>query len=111
MLSRFSRRLPVRTALLALTLFALGLSACDSKSSGGGAAATGGTTTKLAVANTICPVEDRAAITDDPAYTVDYKGQKIAFCCMRCPPKFNKEPEKYMERMRKDPKHYGYTAP
>jgi YHS domain-containing protein len=103
----------VRIPLLALTLATvLGLSACDSKSSdGGGTTAGTASTAKLAVANRICPVEDRDAITDDPAYTVDYKGQKIAFCCMRCPPKFQKEPEKYMERMRKDPKHFGYTAP
>lgn len=101
----------MRTSFLALLLATIGLCACDSKSSGGGGTAATGTTTKLAVANKICPVEDRDAITDDPAFTVDYKGQKIAFCCMRCPPKFKADPEKYMERMRKDPKHYGYTAP
>lgn len=101
----------MRTSFLTLVLIAaVGFSACDSKSptSGGG---TGASSTTLKVANTVCPVEDRAAITDDAGYTVDYKGQTIAFCCMKCPPKFKADPEKYMDRMRKDPKHFGYTAP
>lgn len=101
----------MRISLFALALVtSIGFCACDSKSSTTPTAATPGDT-KVAVANTLCPVLDTPAITDDPAFTVDYKGQKIAFCCMKCPPKFKADPEKYMAKMRADPAKYGYKAP
>jgi YHS domain-containing protein len=28
-----------------------------------------------------------------------YKGQEMKFCCSDCPPKFKKNPEKYMEML------------
>jgi hypothetical protein len=28
-----------------------------------------------------------------------YKGQEIKFCCSDCPPKFKKDPEKYMKML------------
>jgi YHS domain-containing protein len=33
-----------------------------------------------------------------PIITV-YKGQEIKFCCSDCPPKFKKDPDKYMKKL------------
>ena len=38
--------------------------------------------------NQYCPVV--LADTVDPAITVDWKGQKVGFCCAECPPKWAK---------------------
>ncbi len=59
-------------------------------------------------ANKVCPVEGGAVVTDDPALAVVYQGKKIGFCCASCPERFRKDPEKYMDAMRKDPAKYGY---
>jgi len=31
---------------------------------------------------------------------VDYKGQRVYFCCAGCIKEFNKDPEKYLKRLR-----------
>lgn len=31
----------------------------------------------------------------------DYKGERIYFCCAGCDKEFNKDPEKYLKKMRK----------
>lgn len=31
---------------------------------------------------------------------VDYQGQRIYFCCKGCPAAFNKDPEKYMKKLK-----------
>jgi len=31
---------------------------------------------------------------------VDYKGQRIYFCCAACIPEFQKDPEKYLEKLK-----------
>lgn len=31
---------------------------------------------------------------------VDYQGQRIYFCCKGCPEAFNKEPEKYLKKLK-----------
>lgn len=31
--------------------------------------------------------------------TNNYMGQQIIFCCSDCPPKFKKDPEKYMKKL------------
>ena len=46
---------------------------------------------------TVCPV------MGDPInkkYFTDYKGNRIYFCCSSCPDDFNKDPEKYMKKIR-----------
>ena len=43
--------------------------------------------------------------------SVTYQGQRIGFCCPPCIARFNKDPEKYMRRMRAEPESYGYTPP
>jgi len=35
----------------------------------------------------------------DPVVTV-YQGQEIKFCCKSCVPKFEKNPEKYLEKLK-----------
>lgn len=46
---------------------------------------------------TLCPVEGGAI---DKKIYVDYKGHRIYFCCAGCPEEFNKDPEKYMKKIR-----------
>ena len=60
-------------------------------------------------ANGLCPVMGRPVEPD--AGTTDYQGQKIAFCCPPCGPKFRADPERYMKVMRANPEKYGYTKP
>src|SRR5438128_9701647 len=55
--------------------------------------------------NGLCPVLERPVVPD---VLVEYQGQKIGFCCGPCPAKFLKDPEKYLDKMRKDPAKYGY---
>lgn len=33
---------------------------------------------------------------------VDYKGKRVYFCCGSCPSIFMKDPERYMEKMKKE---------
>lgn len=30
----------------------------------------------------------------------DYKGQRVYFCCLGCPPEFKKNPEKYIQKLK-----------
>jgi YHS domain-containing protein len=48
------------------------------------------------IAQKLCPVSDDPI---DPNIYVDYKGQRIYFCCPLCPPKFNADPEMYLKKM------------
>ncbi len=49
-----------------------------------------------AVEQTICPVEGGPINKD--IYTV-YKGKKVYFCCAECKPIFEKDPEKYIDKL------------
>jgi YHS domain-containing protein len=46
---------------------------------------------------TLCPV--LGGNIDKSTY-VDYKGQRIYFCCKGCDDEFKKNPEKYLEKMK-----------
>jgi YHS domain-containing protein len=46
---------------------------------------------------TICPV--MGAKINKEVY-VDYKGQRIYFCCSGCDAEFRKDPEKYLKKMK-----------
>jgi YHS domain-containing protein len=48
-------------------------------------------------AQTTCPV--LGGNIDKNIY-VDYKGQRIYFCCKGCDAEFKKDPEKYLEKMK-----------
>jgi YHS domain-containing protein len=62
-------------------------------------------------ANGVCPVMGNPVDLSDPDLYAEYKGQRIAFCCGPCRPKFLKDPERYMKVLRDDPAKYGYRAP
>ena len=50
-----------------------------------------------AAPQTECPVMG-GAVTKE--LFVDYKGQRIYFCCAGCPETFMKNPEKYMKKLK-----------
>jgi len=47
--------------------------------------------------NTMCPVTTEEAI--DPAFTVEYEGQTIGFCCRRCKTKFEADSQAYLDQL------------
>ncbi len=48
---------------------------------------------------TMCPVMGGEV---DKKVFVDYRGKRVYFCCTSCVEEFNKKPEKYMNKMRKE---------
>jgi YHS domain-containing protein len=50
-------------------------------------------------ANKFCPVE-RDNEVDPKVKTIVYKGKTIGFCCADCINEFNKDPEKYVAKMK-----------
>ena len=50
---------------------------------------------------TTCPVSGESLEGGDmgPPVAVSYKGRTIMFCCKMCPPKFEKEPAKYLAKL------------
>lgn len=50
---------------------------------------------------TKCPVSGEA-IDMAKSPHVDYQGQRIYFCCDKCPVKFKADPEKYFDQIAKD---------
>jgi YHS domain-containing protein len=45
---------------------------------------------------TLCPVSGKPI---DPEHSVEYKGKKVYFCCPNCPAAFEKDPEKYADKL------------
>jgi YHS domain-containing protein len=73
-----------KTVILALALTAFvagGLYAADPKS------------------QTTCPV---LAGNIDKSVYADYKGKRIYFCCKGCDAEFEKDPEKYMKKLKEE---------
>ena len=48
---------------------------------------------------TRCPVGGEPI---DKTVHIDYQGQRIYFCCPKCPPEFRKDPEKYFAKFAAD---------
>ena len=50
---------------------------------------------------TTCPVSGESLAGGDmgPPVAVSYKGRTVMFCCNMCPPKFEKEPAKYLAKL------------
>lgn len=48
-------------------------------------------------ANTICPVTGEEI---NPAITTTYQGKTVAFCCKDCIEAFEKNPDKYMKKLK-----------
>ena len=51
----------------------------------------------FAAAQTTCPVMGGAINKD--IYS-DYKGERVYFCCGGCPPQFEQNPEKYLNKLK-----------
>lgn len=51
----------------------------------------------FAAAQTTCPVMGG---TINKELYADYKGERVYFCCMACPPQFEKDPEKFIKKMK-----------
>jgi YHS domain-containing protein len=47
---------------------------------------------------TLCPVMGNPI---DKKIFVDHLGQRIYFCCAGCPPMFKKEPQKFLDKLKK----------
>jgi YHS domain-containing protein len=45
---------------------------------------------------TKCPVSGKPI---NPEHSVEYKGKKVYFCCPNCPAAFEKNPEKYVDKL------------
>ncbi len=101
-----SLRLAARFAALVLALAPIAwLGACGATESVT-AESMAKAATSVGSANGLCPVMERL-VTKGGGET-DYKGQKIAFCCVGCVGSFNKDPEKWMGLMRANPAKFGY---
>ena len=49
---------------------------------------------------TTCPVSgDKLGEMGKP-FVIEYKGQEVKFCCKNCKKDFDKDPEKYMKKIR-----------
>ncbi len=53
------------------------------------------------VGNEFCPVSGEK-IDEKNKVTYDYKGKIYSFCCQACVEEFKKDPDKYIEKMRKE---------
>ena len=51
----------------------------------------------FAAAQTTCPVMGG---TINKELYADYKGERVYFCCMACKPQFDKDPEKYIKKLK-----------
>jgi YHS domain-containing protein len=47
--------------------------------------------------NTVCPVSGDPI---DPTVTTTYQGKTVAFCCKDCIEDFQKNPDKYMKKLK-----------
>lgn len=110
----------VPTALVALVL----LAGCGAQSGGGKDQAKGPAEKKAGMESMpaketgassaeliTCPVSGHQ-VAKDQAYTINYEGKKISFCCSDCEAPFRAEPAKYMAALEKgesaEPGHSGH---
>jgi len=54
-------------------------------------------TTAFAAAQTTCPV--MGAKINKELYA-DHNGERVYFCCMACPPQFEKDPQKFIDKLK-----------
>lgn len=85
----------VLLAIGAITIFGL------TASTGFGDEGTGaGGKQVVTVGNKLCPVTDEK-IDKNSEVTYEYKGKVYSFCCQACVIEFKKDPEKFIEKMKK----------
>ena len=80
-----------RTLFLILAISALSLAAAAQDKAPAPAAGP-------SKAQTTCPVSGEPVDKADSPH-IDYEGQRIYFCCDKCPVKFKADPEKYFARI------------
>jgi len=93
-----SKKKQFRTALLLAGVLLLGLfvlQGCKEKSEPAVPAETK-EVASAAIEQTTCPVMEGAINKDIFA---EHKGKKVYFCCAGCKEKFEKEPEKYLDKL------------
>jgi len=83
-------------AVVAFMAFALSETAYAKRCSFGGSKSAD----KGGIVNTVCPVMG-AKVDKDTSFSAVHKGKKIGFCCAGCVDKFNKNPKKYMSKIKK----------
>ena len=71
------------------------LTGCKKKSEPVAPAETG-KAVSAAIQQTTCPIMGGAINKD---IFTEYKGKKVYFCCAGCKEKFEKEPEKYLDKL------------
>ena len=54
-------------------------------------------TVALAASQTTCPVMGG---TINKELYADYNGERVYFCCMACPPQFEKDPQKFIDKLK-----------
>ena len=52
--------------------------------------------------NKNCPISNHAAGSMQKGSFVDYKGYRLGLCCDGCKEEFNKNPDAYLEKAKKD---------
>ena len=100
----------MRRLLPFLVLPLLALVACGGRGADDGFSpqALAAAATAAGTVNGLCPVMLKPVILD---LSSTHQGQKVGFCCPPCKPQFDKDPERYMKRMRDDPARFAYTPP
>lgn len=86
------------TAALLITGAALFLSSCASTSGAGRAQTT--LTGVKAYPRNVCLVTDNDLGSMGDEQRIVYQGQELKFCCAPCVDKFQKNPEKYLQKLR-----------
>ena len=75
-------------ALPALAAVVLFLGSCNKEAKTEPNKTTPAAKASMGIVNSKCPMKGEPVDKDDP--TIDYHGQKVAFCCSGCLSKFNK---------------------
>ncbi|MFH1613719.1 MAG: YHS domain-containing protein [Planctomycetota bacterium] len=95
MKSRMAQSGMILVLLLTLLLIALATIGCKKKSEPAPVTETE-KAVSTAIEQTTCPVMGGAINKD---IFTEYKGKKVYFCCPGCKEQFDKEPEKYLEKL------------
>lgn len=86
-----------KMVLFASLVGAMVLVGCEKKEENSSKEAKSATETSALVAQKTCPVMGNAITKELYA---DYRGQRVYFCCQGCVEPFNKEPEKYIKKLK-----------